>query len=485
MKVRRAIAVLAAVTVCAIGLGAAAVYGHGGDATMVHACVNNSSGAVKFVGPNGTCQNNETAVDWDKPSRTEPGTFTVDCDAGETIQNALANLIPGDTLKVSGTCNENVTIREELERITLDGQGTATINGPDSTRNTAQVRGRGITIQGFTITGGNSCINISRGGTATIDSNLIQNAAGLHGISIDSASSATIINNMIKTNAVHGIQLTAGASANIGFRAGNAVASPNTIQNNLTFGINLSDASSARIDGNLITGNGNAGINVSESSSARIGFSGPAGSLTAANTIKNNGNGGIRVLDAAHAGIEGNVIENNTGTGILVDISSSSEIGARGFSNSIQNNSNGGVLVRRSSSARILAAVISNNTGNGIQISRASQADVSNNAISANTQDGIRVEENSGLNLVTPANSGSNGQFGIRCRTGAYATGSIGGLTGTSGQKDFGTTLTVSTVDGAVSTWGPVADGDGTTLSVTGPGSVSINSEGCIDRTTP
>lgn len=485
MNIRCAIGILIALTESALCLSVPSVYGHGGDLNKVHACVNISSGTVKFVGPDSVCGNNETAVDWDKPSRTEPGTFTVNCDDGETIQNALENLIPGDTLEVSGTCNENVTIREELDRITLDGQGTAAIHGPNSTRDSIQVRGRGITVKGFTITGGNSCVSVTRGGTVTIDGNLIQNAANLHGISISNGSFATIVNNTIEDNAVHGIQLLGGSSANIGFRAGDAVASPNVIQNNTSFGINLSDSSSARIDGNTITGNANSGINVSESSSVRIGFSGPVGSLTAANTIMGNGNGGIRILDTSHAGIEGNFIENNTGSGILVDTSSSAQIGARGFVNTIKNNSGGGVLVRRSSSARVLAAVISNNTGNGVQIRQTSQGDLGNNTISGNSANGVRVEENSGLNLLAPASTGSNSQFGIQCRTASYAAGTVGGLTGTSGQKDFGTTLTVSTVDGTVSTWGPVADGDGTTLSVTGPGSVSINSEGCIDRTTP
>ena len=39
---------------------------------------------------------------------------------------------PGDTLLVSGTCNENIDLGEEVHGITLDGQGTATINGDPS-----------------------------------------------------------------------------------------------------------------------------------------------------------------------------------------------------------------------------------------------------------------------------------------------------------------------------------------------------------------
>ena len=45
-----------------------AVYAHGGDSTLVHACVNKSSGEVKIVGVNASCKNNETAVDWPRTS---------------------------------------------------------------------------------------------------------------------------------------------------------------------------------------------------------------------------------------------------------------------------------------------------------------------------------------------------------------------------------------------------------------------------------
>lgn len=458
MRVNRFVRMAVGFTGLFLALAAPLVHGHGGDPGMVHACVNKSSGAVKFVGLNDSCQRNETAVDWDKPSRTVPGTFDVLC-PGQTIGGALGSLIPGDTLLVNGTCNENVVILEELARVTLDGQGTATIIGLDASQDTINIRGRRILIKGFRITGGNSGINILRGGTATVDDNLIE-YTGQHGIGVGQGSVATIVNNTIKNNPVHGIFIGSG-SANIGFRGGDTVASPNIIQNNGQIGIALGDSSSARIDGNTITGNASFGINVAESSSARIGFTGIPGSLTAANTIQNNGPGGIRVASASHAGIEGNMIRNNKGPGIVIETSSSAEIGVRGFSNTIQYNTGGGVVLMRSSGARIFAAVISNNTGDGVRVLRGSQADIGNNTIDANSVAGVRVEENSGVNLG-PANNGSNVNFGISCRTGSYISGSIGSLNGTAGQKDFafGVTLTENPA-------------------------ITVNSEGCIDRTIP
>src|SRR5690242_21835979 len=58
------------------------------------------------------------------PGRAQSGTHTVTCGPEKTIGQAIKMLKAGDTLLVSGTCNENLTIGQEVERITLDGQGT-------------------------------------------------------------------------------------------------------------------------------------------------------------------------------------------------------------------------------------------------------------------------------------------------------------------------------------------------------------------------
>jgi hypothetical protein len=48
------------------------VYAHGGDPTLIHACVNKSSGEVKIVGASASCKNNETAVDWPATAAPPP-----------------------------------------------------------------------------------------------------------------------------------------------------------------------------------------------------------------------------------------------------------------------------------------------------------------------------------------------------------------------------------------------------------------------------
>ena len=81
-------------------------------------------------------------------------TLAVDCDAGEKIQPKVNQAKPGDIFEVVGTCSENVLVQEEVYRITIDGRGKAIIKGPDAKRGTFLIRGRGILIKQFSISGG-------------------------------------------------------------------------------------------------------------------------------------------------------------------------------------------------------------------------------------------------------------------------------------------------------------------------------------------
>ena len=84
---------------------------------------------------------------------SEVTSTTVDCDAGGTIGAALPTLRPGDTLLVKGTCRENVSITAESHRLTLDGQGQATIDAPDPGPAAVAITGREIALKGFNLAG--------------------------------------------------------------------------------------------------------------------------------------------------------------------------------------------------------------------------------------------------------------------------------------------------------------------------------------------
>lgn len=236
-------------------------------------------------------------------SATEPGK-RVECDteAPGALQKAIDKADPGDTLRVSGTCRENLTIPEGTDSLTLDGGGDAIIAGADAALNVILVRGRAITIRGFTITGGRVGIDVGRGASALIDGNTIE-GTGRFGITVGGFGTANIVNNTIQNNPGHGILLTGNSLAFIGFRgADDTVSSPNIIRDNGLHGINVTLSSSARIAGNTIAGNLRNGINVERASQANI----------SENTIDGNGQNGIFVTE--NSGVN---LGTDTGAGIF------------------------------------------------------------------------------------------------------------------------------------------------------------------------
>jgi len=231
-----------------------------------------------------------------------PATVSVDCGNGATIGAVLAELRPGDTLLVRGVCRENVNIPADRSRLTLDGQGQATIDAPDAGPAALSITGREITVRGFTITGGRNGINVLRGGTAVIANNVIHHTgpdrrpgAG-EGINVGQHSFARIIGNTIRDNPAAGIIVHESGAARIGFTdIDNTAPAANTISNNAGVGIRVLTSATARVVGNTIRGNGRDGIEVSGGSNAHV---------------------------------SGNLISGNGGSGILITQNSSVQLGA-------------------------------------------------------------------------------------------------------------------------------------------------------------
>lgn len=213
------------------------------------------------------------------------GTIKVDCDTGNALGTALANLRPGDVVLLHGTCKENVVIQPEVQRITVDGQRQTTINPPDSNQPAIQVLSREVTIKGLTVTGGTFGIAINRGATAVIDSNTVQNAT-ISGMEVSQNSFGRIVNNTIE-NCRNGIFVLGSASAHIGvISTGDKVAQPNVVRNNRNDGIVVLRGSDARIIGNVVSGNRRHGLIVQQASHADV----------AGNTFSGNGENGIVVV---------------------------------------------------------------------------------------------------------------------------------------------------------------------------------------------
>jgi len=221
-------------------------------------------------------------------------TVSVDCDAGNTVMAALGNVRPGDTVLVSGTCNEQVSFAPEMVRITLDGQKKTTIQHPGKgapSPHTVFIRGKDITIKGITVIGGLDGIHLAGPASAELDGNVVVKAARA-GIHIDKGSVVRILNNTVQDSGVYGIDITGVSLAYIGVRIPRLPAlSPNTIRNNGGAGINIERSSSAWIVGNTISNNKGSGIVVHRNAQADV----------MANVI--NANGGDAITASFNAGV--------------------------------------------------------------------------------------------------------------------------------------------------------------------------------------
>lgn len=219
----------------------------------------------------------------------------VDCDNGDTITGSLQFVRPGDTMVISGTCNENVffsSLTGQYNGLTLDGQGTATIAGPDSTLNVVELTGvSSFTIRGLTITGGNDGIAINTGSIVAIDTVVVQ-GVGRHGIHFQRGSSdGYVVNSTIQNNPGNGIVINENSYVRVGFTDGvgasQGATGPCVIQNNGGYGIRVQRGASARVYTNTISYNGNNGINIESASYAEI----------ASNVIEGNIKNGVAVTE--------------------------------------------------------------------------------------------------------------------------------------------------------------------------------------------
>ncbi|MDB5811950.1 MAG: nitrous oxide reductase family maturation protein NosD [Betaproteobacteria bacterium] len=247
-------------------------------------------------------------------------TITVDCDAGNTINSVFATVKPGDTVLVSGTCKEQVSIPPEITRVTFDGQKKTTIQHPGGTASSPHAlynRGKEITIKNFTVTGGQDGIHLSGPASAVIDGNVVVKNSG-RGIHIDKGSIARILNTTVQESGSIGIDVTGASYAYIGvFIPRVPTLSPNIIRNN-----------------------GGPGVNIERTSGAWI----------VGNTISNNKESGIAVHRNSHADVVGNVINANDGDAITVSynggVNLSSETRRDGPNKTESGQSNAGAAIR-------------------------------------------------------------------------------------------------------------------------------------------
>jgi parallel beta helix pectate lyase-like protein len=226
----------------------------------------------------------------------------VDCTCGETIASVLSSVRPGDTVIVRGACHENLSIRSpvgQFNGVTLEGQGNASINGPDPNLDTISVTGvSSFTVRGLTITAGHDALSINSANDTAIDSVTIQNA-GRHGVHFQRGSTmGSVVNSTIHHNRGDGIVVNENSYVRVGFSA--------------SVGASQGDTGPCNI-----TDNGGYGVRVQRASSARIYVS----------TISRNKGNGVNVESASYAEIASDVIDGNGRSGVAVSENSTAHLG--------------------------------------------------------------------------------------------------------------------------------------------------------------
>ena len=356
-------------------------------------------------------------------------THTVDCSAGQTIQSKVDEAQPGDTIMISGTCNEAVVVNKD--DITLDGGGSAVIDGAGINRWAVDVTGRQkVTIQGLTVQNGHGAgIAITESSGVWMQDVTVRNTRrhkdydtdGV-GLFVGHASSVVLTGTIIADgNAANGIMVWQG---------GNALAMGNFTPREITY-------PRASIQTN---GNGENGIFVAGSSSFTA-FSHFGDNTTV--HAKMNTHSGISVQHGSSVIVGGADIQatSNQGNGLEVGDSSSAQFwgGAatsRTASGLFDSNGGAGISVWGSSSFNVwddgvaVNITSTNNTWRGLDIWGGSNAGFSSPAsepvsklvFNGNGAEGIEVGGNATLYSRLPSEMKNNAYEGV----GIWAGGHVG-----------------------------------------------------------
>jgi parallel beta-helix repeat protein len=220
-----------------------------------------------------------------------------------TIQQAMDAAKPGDTVLVApGTYTENVVVNKPLT-IT----GTATVQAANSSKDVFLVTSPGVHIDGLTITGGASGVDVANVSSCVItninasgnirgvylaaatnsevrNSNLSNNGYGVY---CDYATSNSIANNVATGEHGNGVALGDGIYMDYG---GSNKVSNNDLSANHVFGISIFSSSNNIVTGNTMSQNEYYGVRFRQSDNNTFTF----------NTVRANAQEGICLIETTN-----------------------------------------------------------------------------------------------------------------------------------------------------------------------------------------
>ena len=334
------------------------------------------------------------------PLSAQALTLRVDCNAGQTISQALKQ---GDERKplvvvVKGTCNESVRIGRD--DVTLQGDPVAggTVHGPDAGVNTIDILASRASIENLTVTGGRVGIQVQDSHGAAIVDTLIQQTA-LDGMRIF-AGDADVTGCMVQQTGGAGILVNRGSVLRL---------ATSQVRDNPGIGISTEANSTLAVNGSTISHNGGNGIDLGRGSQGTIGTSTISDNGTDANKPGN----GVSAWGASGAHIGGdNVISGNREHGVIMAGGSTAYI----FNNTITGNGGHGIMGYFAATLVIDNGTVSNNNGNGIDCTADCSAQVVGATVQGNAGSGINLAFDSTLMLWPPTTDVTgNGGMGLYC----------------------------------------------------------------------
>jgi Periplasmic copper-binding protein (NosD) len=221
--------------------------------------------------------------------------LTVDCSRGQSLQSALRFASPGSTIIVKGTCDGAFTITTDGLR--LDGRATAILNGGG--KDVITINGaHQVVLTGLTITGGGNGV-VENAAQATLLNDVVKQNA-VTGIVAQSSSSVTVSGGSTSQNGLHGIDVEASSSLN--------VTGAYSSTGNAVLGIFVNNGSSITLTAATLTVNSNAlGVQVGTNAS---GFLDGLSTLNSSNNVTV----GLTMVSGAHmADFGGTIIANGNG----------------------------------------------------------------------------------------------------------------------------------------------------------------------------
>lgn len=352
----------------------------------------------------------------------DEGAITVNCSSGDSLSEAIAAATPGDTLIVTGICPGTFTIT--TDHLTLQSQGSATLDGVDATQPVVTVDGaQGVALTGFKIQNGSIGILAREGAALRLADDILQDNSST-GIQLEGSSSAEITDCSMTRNTLVGLNLERSSEAilsgtirieenpgfgmilsgssvtfaqadvsveknvlgvQVGINSTAFVAGADTViraSNNLTTGFTVVAGSTLFVfEGKVIAENNQRNHGISANSNSNIDLD-RGGSVEASD----NGQDGIQLENSLlnlfnMQGFPGSsVVANNNGRhGVSAFVTSAIDLTVDSTM-TIQGNRSAGVMVDNGSTARIINSTITTNNPD-ISLNFGSRAELRNNTI--------------------------------------------------------------------------------------------------------